>query len=348
MPDASGPADPGADAGALAARLQELSGRAQAELEAASTEEALLQCEQTWLGRKGELATLMRGVGSLAPSERAGFGQAVNAAKAVLENTVRVRREALVGAREAAELADHRFDPTEPALAPRRGHLHPLTQVRREVEAIFLGLGFDVMDGPEVETESYNFDLLNIPAHHPARDSQDTFWLEGGQVLRTHTSPVQLRAMQRAAGRLPVRVIAPGRVFRNEQPDATHEHTFHQVEGLLVDEGVSLADMKGVLALVMERLLGRAVEVRLRPHYFPFVEPGVELDLRPAGSAGPWLEMLGCGLVHPHVLRAGGFDPAKVSGFAFGMGLERLALARFGIDDLRWMMSGDLRFLQQF
>ena len=329
-------------------RLQELAERAGQLVAAADSAAALEEVEKTVLGRKGELAQLMRGIGALPESERAAFGQAVNEAKAALAAALAQRRAGFEQSRLQGELADTRFDPSEPAPARPAGHLHPLTQVRREVEEIFLGLGFDVVDGPEVESEAFNFDKLNIPAHHPARDTQDTFLLENGQVLRTHTSPVQLRAMLRAQGRPPVRVIAPGRVFRNEQPDATHEHTFHQVEGLMVDEGISLADMKGVLALMLERLLGRSVEVRLRPHYFPFVEPGVELDLRPAGGQGPWLEMLGCGMVHPAVLREGGFDPARVSGWAFGMGLDRIALARYAIDDLRWMMSGDPRFLQQF
>jgi phenylalanyl-tRNA synthetase alpha chain len=329
-------------------RLEELSARALALIAEAESEPALEQVETTVLGRKGELATLMRGIGGLAAEERAGFGQAVNAAKQALGEAIEGRRAVFARERVQAELADTHFDPTEPAVAIERGHLHPLTQVRREVEAILMGLGFDVLDGPEVESEAYNFDHLNIPAHHPARDAQDTFWLENGQVLRTHTSPVQLRAMQAAGGKPPIRLIAPGRVFRNEQPDATHEHTFHQVEGLMVDEGISLADMKGVLAMFLTQLLGRSVEVRLRPHYFPFVEPGVELDMRPAGSGGAWMEMLGCGMVHPHVLRAGGMDPERVSGWAFGVGLERLVMARYGIDDLRWMMSGDLRFLQQF
>jgi len=329
-------------------RLAALAEAALAAIAGAADPVALDEAEKAWLGRKGELLSLMRGIGALPPDERAAFGQAVNAARARLDEAVAARREAFAAAHLAAELADTRFDPGEPPPPRARGHLHPLTQVRREVEEIFLGLGFDVVDGPEVETEAFNFDKLNIPAHHPARDSQDTFWLENGQVLRTHTSPVQLRGMLRAAGRPPVRLIAPGRVFRNEQPDATHEHTFHQVEGLMIDAGVSVADMKGVLALMLERLLGRAVEVRLRPHYFPFVEPGFELDLRPAGSGGRWLEMLGCGMVHPRVLAEGGLDPAAVSGWAFGMGLDRIALTRYAIDDLRWMMSGDLRFLQQF
>jgi phenylalanyl-tRNA synthetase alpha chain len=329
-------------------RLEELSRRALELIAGAESAQALELVELTVLGRKGELASLMRGIGRLPPEERSAFGRSVNTVKEALDRALTERREAFEARRLQAELTDPHFDPTEPPLRPVRGHLHPLTQVRREIEAIFLGLGFDVVDGPEVESEEYNFDRLNIPAHHPARDIQDTFWLENGQVLRTHTSPVQLRAMLAAEGRTPLRVIAPGRVFRKEQPDATHEHTFHQVEGLMVDEGVSLADMKGIFEMFLSRLLGQAVEVRLRPHYFPFVEPGVELDMRPSGSGGEWMEMLGCGMVHPHVLRAGGMDPERVSGFAFGMGMDRLAMARFGIDDLRWMMSGDPRFLQQF
>jgi len=329
-------------------RLQALSERALALIAEAGTAQDLSGIETTVLGRKGELATLMRGIGELPPEERSGFGQAVNAAKSAIAAALEERREAFAGVRLEAELSDTRFDPTEPAIRPRAGHSHPITLIRREVEEIFIGLGFDVVDGPEVETEEYNFDRLNIPKHHPARDTQDTFWMESGQVLRTHTSPVQLRAMLAAGGKPPLRVIAPGRVFRNEQPDATHEHTFHQVEGLMVDEGISLADMKGILALMLSRLLGRSVEVRLRPHHFPFVEPGVELDMRPVGSDGTWLEMLGCGMVHPRVLEAGGMDPSRVSGFAFGMGLDRVAMMRYGIDDLRWMMSGDPRFLQQF
>ncbi|HZM01223.1 MAG TPA: hypothetical protein VFD43_13330 [Planctomycetota bacterium] len=217
-------------------RLAALTDRALSMIASAGSGPALEAIEMGVLGRKGELATLMRGIGQLPGPERASFGQLVNQAKGRLEQALAERRAALQAARLAGELADTRFDPTEPALPVRRGHLHPITQLRREIEAIFIGLGFDVVDGPEVETEEFNFDRLNIPAHHPARDMQDTFWLRNGQVLRTHTSPVQLRAMLAAHGRTPLRVIAPGRVFRNEQPDATHEHTFHQVEGLMVDE----------------------------------------------------------------------------------------------------------------
>lgn len=329
-------------------RLEELAREVLARIGRAACEEDLAQIEQRDLARKGELLGLMRGIKDLPAEERAGFGQAVNEARATLESALSSAREVFAAARREAEARDVRFDPSEPAVAVPRGRLHPITRVRREVEGIFMGLGFSVVDGPEVESERFNFDLLNIPSHHPARDMQDTMWLDTGHVMRTHTSPVQLRAMMRAEGRVPLRVIAPGRVFRNEQQDATHEHTFHQIEGLMIDVGVSVADLKGVLTLALSRLFGGAVEVRLRPHYFPFVEPGFELDMRRTGSDGTWLEMLGCGMVHPEVLRGGGMDPARVSGFAFGMGLERLAMMRYGIDDVRWMMSGDPRFLQQF
>lgn len=331
-------------------RLEELTRLALAAIAGATDTEALRRIEQGTLARKGELLSLMRGIAGLPEADRPGFGQAVNQARQELEAAVQARRESIAAGQAARDAGEGAFDPSEPPIPVARGHLHPLTQVRRRVEAIFLGLGFSVVSGPEVETEEFNFDLLNIPPGHPARDHQDTLWLESGQVMRTHTSPVQLRAMRRAHGVPPVRVIAPGRVFRNEQRDATHEHTFHQVEGLMVDVGLSVADLKGLLSVVLGELFGGTVEVRLRPHHFPFVEPGFELDMRLAASGpdAPWLEALGCGVVHPEVLRAGGFDPDRVAGLAFGMGLDRLTMLRHGIDDIRWMMSGDLRFLQQF
>ncbi len=332
----------------LAERLQSLSDEALAKIGAATGASELEEIEKTILGRKGELALLMRGIGGLEPSERGPFGKAVNEAKGAIAAALGERKDSFEAARMSSELDDPHFDPTEPTPEHAVGHLHPITKVRREVEEIFLRMGFDVTDGPEVETEEFNFDLLNIPSHHPARDLQDTFWLDSGHVLRTHTSCVQLRAMIARGGKPPIRVIAPGRVFRNEQPDATHEHTFHQVEGLMLDEGVSVADLKGVLTTFLSRLFGQACEVRLRPHYFPFVEPGFELDVRRAGSKGEWLELMGCGMVHPNVLRAGGVDADRISGFAFGIGLDRVAMMRYGIDDIRWMMSGDPRFLSQF
>jgi phenylalanyl-tRNA synthetase alpha chain len=336
--------------GAMKSQLDSLTAQVLERIAAASSLDALADIEKTALARKGELLGLMRGIKDLPADERAPFGQAVNAARASIEEALAERKQGFTSAAVEAASSDTRFDPTEPSSRLPGGHLHPITLVRREVEGILMGLGFSVADGPEAETEEFNFDLLNIPANHPARDHQDTMWVQTGHVMRTHTSPVQLRAMRRAEGRVPLRVIAPGRVFRNEQADATHEHTFHQVEGLMVDVGVSVADLKGTLQLVLSRLFGDSVEVRLRPHFFPFVEPGFELDMRraDAGSDGEWLEMLGCGMVHPEVLRGGGMNPSKVSGFAFGMGLDRLAMMRYGIEDVRWMMSADPRFLRQF
>jgi phenylalanyl-tRNA synthetase alpha chain len=230
-----------------------------------------------------------------------------------------------------------------------------MATTRRRMERIFESMGFSVVDGPEVETEYYNFEALNIPGHHPARDMQDTFWTENGCVLRTHTSPVQVRAMRRLEP--PLRVVAPGRVFRYETPDATHEHTFHQVEGLMIDRGISVAHMKGVMAVLLRELYGREVVIRLRPHYFPFVEPGFEVDFQCVICGGKgcstckrtgWIEMWGCGMVHPYVLQTNGVDPEEFTGFAFGMGIERLAMMFYGINDIRYSMSGDLRFLSLF
>jgi phenylalanyl-tRNA synthetase alpha chain len=227
--------------------------------------------------------------------------------------------------------------------------------VMRELEELFESMGFTVVDGPEVETDFYNFEALNIPPHHPARDTQDTFYVEGGHVLRTHTSGMQIRAMRKYGA--PLRVVAPGRVFRNETQDASHEHTFHQLEGLVVDEGISVAHLKAVLDELLARLFGERVATRLRPHHFPFVEPGLELDFQCRLCAGKgcatckhggWIELCGCGMVHPKVLQAANVDPEKFTGFAFGLGIDRLTMMRHAISDIRWMMSGDLRFLRQF
>jgi phenylalanyl-tRNA synthetase alpha chain len=244
---------------------------------------------------------------------------------------------------------------TLPAPGIRPGSLHPITQIQAEIEDLFTSLGFAVLDGPEVETEEYNFDALNIPPTHPARDMQDTFWLKDGHLLRTHTSPVQVRGM-RALGP-PLRMIAPGRVFRNEEVDASHEHTFYQLEGMMVDREVSVANLIYFMKTLLGGIFRRDVIVRLRPGYFPFVEPGFELDIQCliCGGVGcavckqsGWVELMPCGLVHPNVLRAGGIDPDEWSGFAFGLGLTRMAMMRYGIDDIRQLQGGDLRFLTQF
>ncbi|HEY3741221.1 MAG TPA: phenylalanine--tRNA ligase subunit alpha, partial [Bryobacteraceae bacterium] len=255
----------------------------------------------------------------------------------------------------AARLDAEWLDLTLPAEGVRKGSLHPVTQIQREIEELFISLGFTVLDGPEVETEQNNFDALNIPASHPARDMQDTFWLEGGNLLRTHTSPVQVRGMRRLGP--PLRMIAPGRVFRNEEVDASHEHTFYQVEGMMIDREVSVANLIYFMKTLLSGIFKREVTVRLRPGYFPFVEPGFELDIQCLICGGPgcavckhsgWVELLPCGLVHPNVLRMSGIDPDEWNGFAFGLGLTRLAMMRYQIDDIRQMQGGDLRFLTQF
>jgi phenylalanyl-tRNA synthetase alpha chain len=246
-------------------------------------------------------------------------------------------------------------DLTLPAPGPRRGHLHPITRIQRELEELFVSLGFTVLDGPEVETEYYNFDALNIPQDHPARDMQDTFWLDGGNLLRTHTSPVQVRGMERLGP--PLRMIAPGRAFRNESVDASHEHTFYQLEGMMVDRDVSVAHLLYFMKTLLTAIFEREVTVRLRPGYFPFVEPGFELDIEclicggsgcPVCKQSGWVELLPCGLVNPKVLRTSGIDPEEWNGFAFGLGLTRLVMMRYGIDDIRHLQGGDLRFLEQF
>ncbi|MFT7626349.1 MAG: phenylalanyl-tRNA synthetase alpha chain, partial [Myxococcota bacterium] len=254
-----------------------------------------------------------------------------------------------------AELADSTFDVTLPGIAPSGGTVHPLTQVQDEVEEIFLSMGYYVLDYPEVEDDFHNFQALNIPADHPARDMQDTFWLKSGHLLRTHTSPGQIRAMK--TYKPPFRAIFPGKVFRYEAIDASHEHTFHQIEGLMIDREVSVANLISAMKIALSEIFGREVTVRLRPGYFPFVEPGFELDMgcmlcdqkgcRVCKQSG-WLEFLGCGLVHPNVLRSAGLDPDRWQGWAFGMGLSRLVMMRYGIDDIRHIMGGDIRFLQQF
>jgi len=310
---------------------------------AATDADAVRAVVSDLLGRKGRLQGLLRQIGTLPKEERAEFGRLANVAKRAVEEAAEARLEAFRAARESDLGESEWVDATLPGAARGGGSFHPISQMCREVEDVFLGMGFDLADGPWVEDEWHNFDALNVPADHPARDLQDTFWMEDGNVLRTHTSPVQLRVMKQ--GRLPIRVVCIGRVFRNEATDATHEHTFHQVEGLMVDREVSVAHMLCVMRSLLQELFGDDIEVRLRPSYFPFVEPGFEMDMR---WRGEWLELVGCGLVHPSVLRAGGIDPEVYSGFAFGFGIDRLVMLRHGLDDIRHFMNGDLRFLRQF
>jgi phenylalanyl-tRNA synthetase alpha chain len=326
-----------------------------AALEHADSLESLEAVRVQALGRKGKLAEISKGLGKLAAGERARVGKLLNQVKTELEEKLEARLKALQAAELDARLDSEWLDLSLPAPGVRPGSLHPVAQVQREIEDLFASLGFTVLDGPEVETEYYNFDALNIPADHPARDMQDTFWLADGRLLRTHTSPVQVRALESLGP--PLKMIAPGRVFRNEEVDASHEHTFYQVEGMMVDRDVSVAHMLYFMKTLLAHVFRREATVRLRPGFFPFVEPGFELDIHclicdgrgcPVCKQSGWVELMPCGLVHPAVLRYGGVDPDQWSGFAFGLGLTRLAMMRYAIDDIRLLMSGDLRFLRQF
>lgn len=336
-------------------QIQKLAADASARIEQAQDLDALEAVRVDVLGRKGSLAQVSKDFGKLSAEERASAGKALNSAKQTLESAFEARKAGFANQALEQRLRCEWVDLTLPAPGPRPGSLHPVTQVQQEIEDLFTSLGFAVLDGPEVETEYHNFDALNIPADHPARDMQDTFWLEGGNLLRTHTSPVQVRGMERLGP--PLRMIAPGRAFRNEEVDASHEHTFYQLEGMMVDRDVSVANLIYFMKTLLSAIFRREVTVRLRPGYFPFVEPGFELDVQCLICGGPgcpvckqsgWVELLPCGLVHPNVLRMSGIDPDQWGGFAFGLGLTRLAMMRYGIDDIRLLQGGDLRFLTQF
>jgi len=335
--------------------IQELESRSLARIRSATTPDELEAARVDALGRKAGLTQFSREMGKLAPEERARIGKLLNGARQKLEEALETRKQQFAEAALGARLDAEWVDLTLPAPGPRRGHLHPITRIQRELEEMFVSLGFAVLDGPEVETEYHNFDALNIPATHPARDLQDTFWLDGGNLLRTHTSPVQVRGIERLGP--PLRMVAPGRVFRNESVDASHEHTFYQLEGMMVDRQVSVGHLIYFMKTMLAGIFQRDVTVRLRPGYFPFVEPGFELDIQclicggagcPVCKQSGWVEQLGCGLVHPNVLRMSGIDPEEWNGFAFGLGLTRLVMMRYGIDDIRHLQGGDLRFLEQF
>lgn len=321
----------------------------------AETQDQLEAVRVEVLGRNGTLANVSKDFKKLSPEDRKRIGQLLNTVKQEVESAFEARNARFEADKLKARLDREWLDLTLPAPGPRRGSLHPVTRIQREIEDLFVSLGFTVLDGPEVETEFHNFDALNIPPHHPARDMQDTFWLEGGNLLRTHTSPVQVRGMQLLGP--PLRMIAPGRVFRNEEVDASHEHTFYQLEGMMIDREVSVAHLIYFMKTLLSSIFGREVTVRLRPGYFPFVEPGFELDIQCLICGGPgcpvckqsgWVELLPCGLVHPNVLRMSNIDPDQWNGFAFGLGLTRLAMMRYQIDDIRQLQGGDLRFLTQF
>ena len=322
----------------------------------ASTDEAQIENVRVkYLGKKGELTAILKQMGSLSPEERPKMGQLVNEAKAELENLIAEKKEELKAAAQLEKLKNETIDITMPAKDLKPGKLHPLNTVLDDMINIFQSMGFDVVDGPEVETDHYNFECLNVPADHPARDMQDTFYLAENLLLRTQTSAAQIRTME--TRKPPIRVICPGRVFRADEVDATHSPVFHQIEGLVVDKGVTMCDLKGVLEEFAHEIYGSDTKVKFRPSFFPFTEPSVEVDVTCSECGGKgcrvckgsgWIEILGAGMVHPNVLKSCGIDPDEYSGFAFGIGLDRLTTTRYKISDIRLLFENDKRFLDQF
>lgn len=314
---------------------------------ASENESALDDIRVRYLGKKGELTAVLKTLGNVAPEDRPKIGQMVNDAKDQVQAEITQKKQILSAQALSLKLANETIDITLSGRGQRIGGLHPVTRTQERIENFFRGIGFDVEDGPEIEDDYHNFEALNIPAHHPARAMQDTFYFNANTVLRTHTSPVQVRTMEQSQP--PIRIICPGRVYRCDS-DQTHTPMFHQVEGLLIDENISFADLKGTLQQFLNVFFEDEVKTRFRPSYFPFTEPSIEVDIWRVNSKGEgsWLEVLGCGMVHPKVLEMSGIDSEKYTGFAFGMGIERFAMLRYRVDDLRMFFENDLRFLKQF
>jgi phenylalanyl-tRNA synthetase alpha chain len=334
---------------------RQLEKTAKEEIRSAETLEALEAVRVKYLGRKGLLTGLLRKLGAVEPGERRRLGGLLNEAKTALSREIEARKDALKSARDRESLLEEYVDITLPGRISAIGKLHPTIRMMREIMQVFLGMGFSSVEGPEIESEYNNFDALNTPEWHPSRDEQDSFYLADGVVLRTHTSPAQIRVMKSQSP--PVRVIVPGRCHRRDTPDVSHVISFYQVEGLYVDYDVSMADLKGTLAAFAREVFGPETRVRFRPHFFPFTEPSAELDISCLVCGGEgcrlckesgWLEVLGCGMVHPNVFVHAGYDPKSVTGYAFGMGVERLALLKYGIENMRILYDNDLRFLKQF
>ena len=339
----------------MTARLEEIRREALEAIRAAEASPELEQLRIRFLGKKGELTAVLRGMGALDAAERPAVGQKANEVRDQLEEALKQAVSAMEEREMAARLAEEKLDVTMPGLRPRLGTLHPLTQIMDRMTEIFIGLGYEVAEGPEIESDYYNFEALNMPKDHPARDVQDTFYINDNILLRTQTSPVQIRVMEKT--RPPIKIICPGRVYRADEVDATHSPIFHQIEGLVVDRGITMGDLIGTFQVFARCLFGEKTEIRLRPHHFQFTEPSAELDVTcwVCGGTGcrtckgeGWIEILGAGMVHPRVLSNVGIDPEVYSGFAFGMGVDRTAMGRFGIDDLRLLFENDLRFLRQF
>jgi len=340
----------------LKEQIENLKNQALEEIAKSESSKELNDLRVKYLGKKGELTSILRGMGELSPEERPKMGALVNSAKQEVENEIQEKEKELAKKELQERLENEEIDITLPSQKIRRGSKHPLNRVIEEVEDLFVSMGYDVVSGPELETDEYCFERLNLPKGHPARDMQDSFYITPEYLLRTQTSAVQARTMMANKEKTPIRVIVPGKTFRRED-DATHSHQFNQVEGLVVDKNISLADLKGTLEVFMKKMLGQNTELRFRPSYFPFTEPSYEVDVTCFKCGGKgcnlckqtgWIELLGSGIVHPNVLKMNGYDPEEYSGFAFGVGLDRLAMFKYGITDIRLLYQNDVRFLKQF
>jgi len=325
------------------------------ELSKISDSNKLEEIRLKYLGKKGEITKILRSMGSLAPEERPVIGQIANEVREDIERAIFDLKKKIENKLKEEKIKREYIDITVPGRKRELGTKHPLTQVLDEIKDIFIGMGFKIAEGPEMELDYYNFEALNIPKNHPARDVQDTFYISENMLLRTHTSPVEVRTMEKS--KPPIRIISPGRVYRSDEVDATHSPVFHQVEGLVVDKGISMADLKGILSTFAKRFFGEHTKTKFRPHHFPFTEPSAEMDVTCVACKGVgcrvckgtgWIEILGAGMTHPKVLEYGGIDPEEYTGFAFGMGLDRITMLKYGIDDLRLLFENDIRFLKQF
>ncbi|MGE7600946.1 phenylalanine--tRNA ligase subunit alpha [Peribacillus sp. NPDC097675] len=338
-------------------RLLELQEEALQKVATASELKELNEVRVAYLGKKGPITEVLRGMGKLSAEERPKIGALANEVRGAIASKIEEKQAALEIAAVNKKLATETIDVTLPGRTVKKGNLHPLTRVVEEIEDLFIGMGYTVAEGPEVETDYYNFEALNLPKSHPARDMQDSFYITDEILMRTHTSPVQARTMEKHKGQGPVKIICPGKVYRRDNDDATHSHQFQQIEGLVIDENISMSDLKGTLDVFAKKVFGQDREIRLRPSFFPFTEPSVEVDIscKICGGKGcsvckqtGWIEVLGGGIVHPNVLEMAGFDSKKYSGFAFGIGVERIAMLKYGVDDIRHFYTNDVRFLKQF
>ena len=336
-------------------KLAQIKAQALVQIQESDALEKLNEVRVNFLGKKGELTSVLKSMKDVAPEDRPKVGQMVNETREEIERVLEEAKAKMEAKLREAVMAKETIDVTLPAKKNNVGHRHPNTIALDEVERICVGMGYEVVEGPEVEYDYYNFEALNIPADHPAKDEQDTFYVNGDILLRTQTSPVQVRQMEK--GNLPIRMIAPGRVFRSDEVDATHSPSFHQIEGMVVDKNITFADLKGTLAQFAREMFGEDTKVKFRPHHFPFTEPSAEMDMSCFKCGGKgcrfckgsgWIEILGCGMVHPKVLKMSGIDPEVYSGFAFGIGLERITLLKYEIDDMRLLYENDVRFLKQF